>query len=167
MTVIAFFLIAGACGGGGGVGGDLKADGTSGGEGAIGQATTSIAPQTTVAAPVATTAAPTVTPTTAAAPPCHIVYINNDDKGRYFEAADNPELNTIDCSAGRFIRFTNHDDDSRRASGHSLHSEPASPQFVTPLIPPNGSYDVKVTVRGTYSVKDDQRPYAEITVRVT
>lgn len=165
LALFALSLLVGACGGGGGVGGGLKADGTSGSEGAIGQATTSTAPPTT-AAPV-TTAPPKAAPTTAPVPPCHIVYINNDDKGRYFEPADNPELNSIDCTAGRFIRFTNRDDDPRRATGHSLHSEPASPQFTTPLIPPNGSYDVKVTVRGTYSVKDDQRPYADLTVRVT
>ncbi len=165
MALIALCLLTAACGGGGGVGGGLKADGTSGSEGAIGQATTTTSPPTTAPVATTTTAKPTVT--TAAAPPCHVVYINNDDKGRYFEPASNPELNTIDCTAGRFIRFSNRDDDPRRASGHSLHSEPASQQFVTPLIPPNATYDVKVTVRGTYSVKDDQRPYAELTVRVT
>ena len=166
LAWVARSLFAGACGGGGGVGGGLKADGPRGGEGAIGQATTTQVAPVTTAAPVATTAAK-ATATTAPVPPCHIVYINNDDKGRYFEPADNPELNTIDCSAGRYIRFTNRDDDPRRTTGHSLHSEPGSAQFVTPLIPPNGSFDVKVTVRGTYSVKDDQRPYAELTVRVT
>lgn len=165
MAFIALFLLTAACGGGEGVGGGLKADGTSGNEGAIGQATTTSAAPTTVPVAAATTVKPTAT--TVPTPPCHVVYINNDDKGRYFEPAANPELNSIDCPAGRFIRFTNRDDDPRRASGHSLHSEPASQQFVTPLIPPNGTYDVKVTVRGNYSVKDDQRPYAELTVRVT
>ncbi len=164
-VLVALSLFAGACGGGGEVGGGLKADGTSGGEGAIGQATTTTAAAVvTTLRPVATTAGK-VTATTAEVPPCQIVYINNDDKGRFFEPAADPQQNEISCSAGRYIRFVNRDDDSRRPF-HTLHSEPANPELTSPQIPFNGKFDAKVTRRGTYSVKDDQRPYADITVKV-
>lgn len=161
-VVVALALLAGACGGGKEVGGGLKADGTSGGEGAIGQATTTTTPPTTI--PVTTTAAKT-TATTAEIPPCQIVYINNDDKGRYFEPAADSQQNEINCTAGRYIRFINRDDDSRRAF-HTLHSDPANPELTSPQIPFNGKWDAKVTRRGNYTLKDDQRPYAEIIVKV-
>jgi hypothetical protein len=160
--VLAFALLAGACGGGSEVGGGLKADGKTGGEGAIGQATTTTAPPTTI--PVTTTAAKT-TATTAEVPPCQTVFINNDDKGRYFEPQADSQQNEINCTAGRYIRFINRDDDSRRAF-HTLHSEPSNPELVSPQIPFNGKWDAKVTRRGTFTLKDDQRPYAEIIVKV-
>jgi hypothetical protein len=163
-VLVAFALLAGACGGGKEVGGGLKADGTSGGgEGAIGQATTTTTPPTTI--PVTTTAAAKPTATTAEIPPCQIVYINNDDKGRYFEPASDAQQNEINCTAGRYIRFINRDDDSRRAF-HTLHSDPSNPELTSPQIPFNGKWDAKVTRRGTFTLKDDQRPYAEIIVKV-
>lgn len=162
VLVTAVALFAGACGGGSEVGGDLKADGSTGGDGAIGQATTTSAAPTTI--PVTTTAAK-VTATTAEIPPCQIVYINNDDKGRFFEPAANPEQNEISCTAGRYIRFVNRDDDSRRPS-HTLSSEPANPELTSPAIPFNGKWDARVTRKGTFTVKDNERPYASITVKV-
>jgi hypothetical protein len=148
--VAAFALFAGACGGGSEVGGDLKADG-SGNEGAIGQATTTTAAPTTVPAAVTTTTAK-ATVTTQPVPPCQTVYINNDDKGRYFEPAANPEQNEISCTAGRFIRFVNRDDDSRRPT-HTLSSEPANPELNSPPIPLNGTWDAKVTRKGVFTVR--------------
>lgn len=167
-VVVAFALLAGACGGDSEVGGGLKADGSSGNSGAIGQATTTAAAPITTAAPPAaavTTTAAKVTRTTAEIPPCQIVYINNDDKGRFFEPAANPEQNEISCTAGRFIRFVNRDDDPRRPS-HTLSAEPSNPELTTPPIPFNGKFDARVTRKGTFTVKDNERPYASITVRV-
>ena len=93
------------------------------------------------------------------------MFINNDDKGRFLEPEANPEQNEISCTAGRYIRFVNRDDDSRRPS-HTLSAEPSNPELTSPAIPFNGKWDAKVTRRGTFTVKDNERPYAAITVKV-
>jgi hypothetical protein len=151
----ALALVAGACGGGGGVGEGLKADGKGNGQNAIGQETT------TTAAPIvttttATTAKPTVT--TAKPPPCHTVTINNDTKGASF--ADENNNNNINCSAGRYILFINKDDDPTHPY-HKLYTEPANPELTSPELRYNQQWEAKVTRRGTFTLKDTERPYAQ------
>lgn len=148
-AVVALALVAGACGSGGGVGQGLKANGKQGGEGAIGQATTTTAaPVVTTAKPTATTAKPT--PTTAAAPAA-VFTINSDTKGQYIE----PLNHTV--RANSVVRFHNADTIPHVIDGKIGSTVVMGP---SPSIAPNGDWDVRPTVRGTYDIVDENRPYA-------
>ncbi len=162
IAVAAVALLAAACGGDNEIGGDLEADGSTKGSGAIGQATT------TTAAPVATTGVVTTlktTATTAKAPPCHTVYINNDTQGASFEPEDKTQTQ-ISCTAGRYIHFVNRDNDPEHAY-HELFTEPANPELTSPQLRYNDTWDAKVTKKGSFTLKDRQRPYATFVINVT
>jgi hypothetical protein len=148
IPVVALALLAGACGGGGGVGSGLKANGKQKGEGAIGQATT------TTAAVVITTAPPTTakpnTPTTVPVPSA-VFTINSDTKGQYIE----PLSHTV--RATQLVRFHNADTIAHVIDGKIGSTIVMGP---SPSIAPNADWDVRPTVRGTYDIVDEQRPYA-------
>ncbi len=148
--VLALATFAGACGGGGGVGGDLDKEGLDGkGSGAIGQATTTVAPTT---APAAVTTAPKAPATTARpAQPNAIYTINSDTKGQYID----PLSHTV--SAGALVRFNNAD-----SIGHQITGKINGAQvFTTPVIPPGGHADIRATTRGRIDLVDEQRTYAQ------
>lgn len=150
-AVLVLAMVAGACGGGGGVGKDIDIKKGEGGKGAIGQATT-----TTVspAAAVATTKAPATTakptPTTAAVPAA-IFKIQDDTKGQYID----PLSHSV--RAGSLVRFTNEDDTAHTITGKIGSQVVMGP---SPSIAPGASWDVRPTVKGTYDIVDEQRPYA-------
>lgn len=149
LAVSAAALLTAACGGGNEVGGDLKADGSQTGSGAIGQATT-----TTAAAPV-TTAAPTATTAkpvaTTAVVPNVIFKIQDDTKGQYIDPLHNA------VRAGGLVRFVNEDDTPHVISGKIGSSVVMGP---SPSIAPGGTWDVRPTAKGTYDIIDEARPYA-------
>lgn len=150
LAMGALALITAACGGGNEVGGGLKADGSQGGAGAIGQATTTtafVAPVTT-AAPVATTVKPTVTTVVT---PAAIFKIQDDTKGQYID----PLRHAV--RAGQLVRFVNEDDTPHTITGKIGSSVVMGP---SPAIAPGASWDVRPTAKGTYDIVDDQRPYA-------
>ena len=147
-VVVALALLAGACGGGGGVGEGLKADGKQK-EGAIGQATTTTAAVVITTAPP-TTAAKTNTPTTAAVPSA-VYTINSDTKGQYIE----PLSHTV--RAGQLVRFHNADTIAHVIDGKIGSTVVMGP---SPSIAPGADWDVRPTVKGTYDIVDEQRPYA-------
>jgi plastocyanin len=146
---VAFALLAGACGGGGGVGGDLKVDKSQGGSGAIGQATTTTAAVTTTTAPTARTTAPT--PTTVATPSA-VYTIQNDTKGQYID----PLSHSV--RAGQLVRFVNQDGEKAHQITLKLGGANA---MQSPLIATGGTWDIRPTTRGTYDIVDEQRPYAQ------
>lgn len=149
--LVALALFAGACGGGGGVGKDLKVDknGQSG-EGALGRATTTLpAVVQTTAAPTATTAKPT--PTTVATPVATFT-IQSDSKGQYIEPLNHA------VRQGQLVRFINQDTITHVIDGKIGNTVVMGP---SPSIAPNGGiWDVRPTVKGTYDIVDEQRPYA-------
>ncbi|HVV37096.1 MAG TPA: hypothetical protein VHC63_10875 [Acidimicrobiales bacterium] len=148
-AVLALALLAGACGGGGGVGQGLKANGKQGGEGAIGQATTTTAVVVvTTAAPTVTTAKPTVT---TVAVPSAVYTINSDTNGQYIEPLSHG------VRAGSLVRFHNADSIAHVIDGKIGGTVVMGP---SPSIAPNTDWDVRPTVRGTYDIVDEQRPYA-------
>lgn len=155
VAAVGLTALTAACGGGGGVGGDLESVKDGGNEGAIGQATT-----TTVAA--VTTLPPTTvkaTVTTVPAQPNAVFTINNDTKGQYIEPLQHA------VGAGALVRFVNADDKAHVISGKLNGQTVLGP---SPSIAPGASWDVKPTVRGTYDIVDEQRTYAQgvtLTVR--
>lgn len=152
LAFVALTLVTAACGGGNEVGGGLKADGTGGGSGAIGQATTSTtaAVVVTTAAPKAVTTAKPATATTAAVPAV-MFRIQDDTKGQYIEPLSNA------VRAGALVRFVNEDDTPHQITGKIGSSVVMGP---SPMIAPGGSWDVRPSARGTYDIIDEQRPYA-------
>src|ERR1051325_1018606 len=96
VAVAACALFAAACGGGKGVGGDLDRKGLNGGgNNAIGQATTTLAPTTVPAVTTTPKSGPT---TTRAVTPSASYTINDDNKGQYIEPL------THQVSAGALVR---------------------------------------------------------------
>lgn len=148
LGVAVLGLVTAACGGGNEIGGDLKADGSQGGSGAIGQATTTTAPSVATTAPTATTAKPTATTVPV---PSAVYKIQDDNKGQYIE----PLHHSV--RAGALVRFVNEDDTPHTISGTIGSSVAMGP---SPSIPPGGTWDVRPTVRGRYDIVDAERTYA-------
>ena len=149
IALFALAALTAACGGKTKIGEGLKADGTpQGGQGAIQQATTTTAPIVVTTAPVTTTKANT--PTTAAQPSV-IFKIQDDNKGQYID----PLRHTV--RAGQLVRFVNEDDSAHTISGKIGSTLVMGP---SPSIAPGGTWDVRPTVKGTYDIVDEQRPYA-------
>lgn len=149
-ALFALALVTAACGGDNEVGGDLKADGSQGGDGAIRDATTTTAVKVATTVPpaaAATTAKPTAT--TVAAPSA-VFKIQDDTKGQYIEPLNHS------VRSGALVRFVNEDDSAHtinlKVGGTSFHKSPA--------IPPGGQWDVRPTAKGTYDVVDEDRTYA-------
>ncbi|MEY2417480.1 MAG: hypothetical protein QOG90_160 [Actinomycetota bacterium] len=149
IPVIALALVAGACGGGGGVGSGLKAKDKQNGEGAIGQATTTTAGVVITTAPP-TTAAAKAAPTTVPVPAA-VYTINSDTKGQYIE----PLSHTV--RATQLVRFHNADTIAHVIDGKIGSTVVMGP---SPSIAAGADWDVRPTVRGTYDIVDEQRPYA-------
>ncbi len=152
VALFALAAVAGACGGGGGVGGGLKDVKGGNKNGAIGQATTTVAPATTV--PVATTAKKAVATTAppAAATPSATYIIQSDTKGQYIE----PLSHTV--RVGALVRFTNQDTIPHVIEGRISDRTALGP---SPSIAPGANWDVRPTVAGTYDIVDQQRTYAQ------
>ena len=149
MALVALVVLTAACGGGNSVGGGLKADGTKqGGANAIGQATTTTLKPTTTLAPSATTAKPVATTVPV---PAAIFKIQDDSKGQYID----PLRNGV--HAGALVRFINDDNIPHVIDGKIGSSVVMGP---SPAIPPGGQWDVHPTVKGTYDIIDEARPYA-------
>jgi plastocyanin len=159
--VVASVLVAGACGGSNKVGSDkLKNFKSEGGQGALGGATTTVAPVTT-AAPARTTAPPTTAkttattkaPTTTAAPatttPASItVKIQGDSQGNAFEPSNTRVFQNAT------VRFQNVD-----SVAHQVKAR--NGEFSSPNLPPGGTWDFKATLPpAQYEYTDSARPYA-------
>lgn len=156
VTLVALALVAGACGGGGEVGGDLKVGKGNGNKnGAIGQATTTVAP--TVTAPPAAAATTTIksaAPTTSAPPatPVAVYVIQSDTKGQYIE----PLSHSV--RVGALVRFTNQDTIPHVIDGRIGDKTVLGP---SPTIAPGANWDVRPKTLGTYDIVDQQRTYAQ------
>jgi plastocyanin len=150
VALVALACLTAACGGGNKIGEGLEADGElQGGEGAIGQRTTTTAPApVTTAAATATTVKPTAT--TVAAPSV-IFKIQDDNKGQYIEPLHNG------ARAGSLVRFVNEDDTPHtitlKAGGTVVGPSPT-------IAPGGGTWDVRPTAKGTYDIVDNERTYA-------
>ena len=153
VALFALAAIAGGCGGGGGVGGGLKDVKGGNKNGAIGQATTTVAPATT-APPVATTAKKAVATTAPPAPatPSATYVIQSDTKGQYIE----PLSHSV--RVGALVRFTNQDTIPHVIEGRISDRTALGP---SPSIAPGANWDVRPTVAGTYDIVDQQRTYAQ------
>ena len=153
IALLSLAFIAGACGGGGGVGGGLKDVKGGNKNGAIGQATTTVAPVTT-AAPVATTVKKPVATTAppAAATPEAVYIIQSDTKGQYIEPLSHA------VRAGALVRFTNQDNIPHVIEGRINDKIVLGP---SPSIAPGANWDVRPAAAGTYDIVDEQRTYAQ------
>jgi len=149
IALLAVSLVLAACGGGGGVGGELDdIKKGEGGKGAIGQATTT---QPAVTTPV-TTATTTKKPVpTTVVTPAAVFTIQNDSKGQYIEPLSHA------MRAGQLVRFVNSDDKAHVIVGKIGGAVMMGP---SPSIAPGGHWDARPTAAGTYDLIDEQRPYA-------
>jgi plastocyanin len=147
LVVLAF--LAGACGGGGGVGKGLKVNGKGqGGQGAIGNETTTTVAAATTLKPV-TTLRPTVT---TAAVPSAIYKIQSDTQGQYIDPLSH------NARAGSLVRFTNAD---ASFPSHTITLKMGGVTVLqSPPIANGANWDVRPTTRGTYDIVDEQRTYA-------
>lgn len=149
LVVAALGLLSAACGDKNEVGSGLEADGKGqGGSGAIGQAAITTLAPTTTAAPTVTTAKPVATTVVV---PTAIFKIQDDTKGQYIEPLSNA------VRAGSLVRFVNEDDTPHTITGKMGGQVVMGP---SPSIAPGGTWDVKPTVKGTYDIVDEARPYA-------
>jgi plastocyanin/predicted small secreted protein len=164
FLLIASFVLA-ACGDDTKVGSDnLKDFKSESGSGALGGATTTVAPVETTAAPAVTAApvttakpapvttakpAPTTTaPTATTVAASIVVKVQGDAQGNAFEPSNTRVY------GGSVVRFENTD-----SAAHQVRAR--NGEFQSPSIAPGGTWDFKVNLGpGNYEFTDATRPYA-------
>lgn len=150
VVLFAAVALLGACGGDKGVGTGLDNVDGQGGEGAIGQATTTtVAAVTTIAATATTKGA---TPTTVATPA--VIFTINPDSAAGKHSIE--PLQPPPVRINQLIRFTNVGADSPVIE-LTLNGAVAA---TSPVLGPNANFDTKLTRPGVYEVTDKSRPYA-------